>query len=550
MNMMIRGSATEPASSTDQTSAFIHLRVHSAYSLLEGALPVARLAKLAVANNAPALALTDRNNLFGALEFSDKLAGAGVQPIAGLTLAVDFSDRENRSALATPQQTASDFSFVALLAMNEEGYANLMKLSSFAFFDPVDAQPAHVCVDRLSAHHAGLILLTGGPEGPIDKAIVDGDTARARARLSRLAEIFGDRLYVEVQRHGLPEESQAEASLLELAYDAALPLVATNQCYFATAGDHEAHDALICIADGRYVVEDDRRRLTAEHGFKSESDMLELFADLPEATANTVEIARRCSYRPLGRAPILPQYVAVDPDASEEEQLEAEAAELVKQAKKGLEQRLAEQPLAPGYSRSDYEERLEFELGIIVRMKFPGYFLIVADFIKWAKDQDIPVGPGRGSGAGSVVAWALTITDLDPLRFGLLFERFLNPERISMPDFDIDFCQDRRDEVIRYVQEKYGQDRVAQIITHGKLQARAVLRDVGGFCKCLTVRSTGCASSCRTTRPTRSRCRRPSTASRACSRRAMKIPWSNACSRFRRSWRGSTGTPRPMPRAW
>ncbi|HUJ37823.1 MAG TPA: DNA polymerase III subunit alpha, partial [Hyphomicrobium sp.] len=258
-----------------------------------------------------------------------------------------------------------------------------------------------------------------------------------------------------------------------------LPIVATNEAYFATPDDYEAHDALLCIAEGRYVVEDNRRRVTPEHDFKSAEAMAELFADLPEALDNTIEIAKRCAFRPKGRKPILPRFVAGDDVVSETEQARRETAELRRQAEQGLRERLAAAPPAPGFTVADYEKRLAYEIDVIARMKFPGYFLIVADFIKWAKAQHIPVGPGRGSGAGSVVAWALTITDLDPLRFGLLFERFLNPERVSMPDFDIDFCQDRRDEVIRYVQGKYGHDRVAQIITHGKLQARAVLRDVG-----------------------------------------------------------------------
>ena len=258
-----------------------------------------------------------------------------------------------------------------------------------------------------------------------------------------------------------------------------LPIVATNEVYFASADDYEAHDALLCIAGGSYVTEDNRRRVSREHYFKTADQMAELFADLPEALANTIEIATRCAYRPTGRKPILPRYVKAAAHATEAEILELETTELRAQAEAGLEHRLASHALAPGYSREDYQKRLTFEVDVISRMKYPGYFLIVADFIKWAKGSGIPVGPGRGSGAGSVVAWALTITDLDPLRFGLLFERFLNPERVSMPDFDIDFCQDRRDEVIRYVQNKYGADHVAQIITHGKLQARAVLRDVG-----------------------------------------------------------------------
>ncbi|MEO1694170.1 MAG: DNA polymerase III subunit alpha, partial [Pseudomonadota bacterium] len=337
----------------------------------------------------------------------------------------------------------------------------------------------HVAMTRLAEFADGLIALSGGPEGPIDTPLRDGQTAVAAERLGKLHRIFGDRLYVEVQRHGTADEARVEPALLDLAYDRDVGIVATNEVYFATPSDHEAHDALTCIADGRYVVEDDRRRLTPDHHLKSERQMVALFADLPEALANTVEIAKRCTVRPLGKKPILPPFVQTADGASNTDRVRVEAEELGRQAREGLDMRLASHACADGFTREDYDKRLAFELGIIEKMGFPGYFLIVADFIKWTKGEGIPVGPGRGSGAGSLVAYALTITDLDPLAFGLLFERFLNPERISMPDFDIDFCQDRRDEVIRYVQQKYGHDRVAQIITHGKLQARAVLRDVG-----------------------------------------------------------------------
>ncbi len=322
-----------------------------------------------------------------------------------------------------------------------------------------------------------LIALTGGLEGPIDLALADGNAELARARTEALKAIFGDRLYVEIQRHGLPQERAVEPLLLNLAYDLDLPIVATNEPYFATPQDFEAHDALICIAEGSYVAVDDRRRLSPEHYFKTAEQMRELFADLPEALDNTLEIARRTAFRPLQRQPILPPYLTGGEASSA--LAETEAAELRRQSEAGLKQRIAQHGVAPGHDEAAYAARLAFELDVITGMNYQGYFLIVADFIKWAKAQGIPVGPGRGSGAGSLVAYALTITDLDPIRFGLLFERFLNPERVSMPDFDIDFCQDRRDEVIAYVRERYGAHRVAHIITFGKLQARAVLRDVG-----------------------------------------------------------------------
>ncbi|MFN3853599.1 MAG: DNA polymerase III subunit alpha [Phreatobacter sp.] len=454
-----------------QTRTFVHLRVHSAYSLLEGALTIGRLAKLAAADAMPALAVTDTGNLFGALEFSEKMAEAGIQPIVGLTLGVDFADRE-----ADPRRPGLPVARprIALLARSEAGYRNLMALSSHGFMTGADPADVAVPAEVLAAHAEGLIALTGGPDGPLDRALRDDQPALAAARLDRLAAIFGDGLYVELQRHGLDGERQVEPALIGEAYRRGLPLVATNQCHFAEVSDYESHDALIAIAEGRILADPDRRRLTPEHRFKRQAEMAALFADLPEAIDSTVEIALRCHYRPKKRKPILPRFTLQAGGAAVDE-----AAELARQAREGLARRLAAHGPAPGLTVRDYEERLAFELSIIERMKFPGYFLIVADFIKWAKSQAIPVGPGRGSGAGSLVAYALTITDLDPLRFALLFERFLNPERVSMPDFDIDFCQDRRDEVIRYVQERYGRDQVAQIITFGTLQARGVLRDVG-----------------------------------------------------------------------
>ena len=468
--------------SDNTTPQFVHLRVHSAYSLLEGALTIPKLIELAGNDDMPALAITDTGNLFGALEFSEKVADAGIQPIIGCALPLAFAGeaaRQQGPGGGNGEPPVVVAGQIVLLAKDETGYANLMALSSAAFLEVGDADDPHITSDQLGANAEGLICLTGGPTGPIDRALLDNQTELAEERLAQLATCFGDRLYVEVQRHGAPEERQVEPLLLQLAYENKTPLVATNEAFFATRDDHEAHDALICIAEGSYVTQDDRRRLTPEHYFKSQSEMVALFADLPEAIENTTEIARRCAVRPRTHPPILPQFVATPAGADVEAQLTIEADELRSQAEEGLRERLAAQGCAEGYQEKDYWDRLAFELDIITGMKFPGYFLIVADFIKWAKQQHIPVGPGRGSGAGSVVAWALTITDLDPLQFGLLFERFLNPERVSMPDFDIDFCQDRRDEVIRYVQEKYGHDRVAQIITFGKLQARAVLRDVG-----------------------------------------------------------------------
>ncbi|MFA7639647.1 MAG: DNA polymerase III subunit alpha, partial [Parvibaculum sp.] len=448
----------------DSMPQFIHLRLHSAYSLLEGAIRIKDLPKLCRADGMPAIALTDTGNLFGALEFSETMAKEGIQPITGCTLPVRLD--EPAEPTRGPARREPDGA-LALLVKDEQGYLNLMKLSSLAFLEPEAGEAAQVGLDRIAQYSEGLICLTGGPDGIVNRLIEHGHKDAAEALLLRLKEIFGDRLYVELQRHDMPGERHAEGPLIDFAYEHDIPLVATNEPYFTNEAEYEAHDALICIASGSYVVQADRRRLTPEHRFKTQAEMLALFEDLPEATANTVEIAQRCAYRPRTRKPILPKFG----DGA------SEADELRRQAHEGLTARLAEQEgVAP---EEEYRKRLDFELDVIIGMDFPGYFLIVADFIKWAKAHDIPVGPGRGSGAGSLVAWSLTITDLDPLRFGLLFERFLNPERVSMPDFDIDFCQDRRDEVIRYVQARYGYEQVAQIITFGKLQARAVLRDVG-----------------------------------------------------------------------
>ncbi|MDQ0512353.1 DNA polymerase III subunit alpha [Ancylobacter amanitiformis] len=442
---------------------FVHLHVHSSFSLLEGALSIAKLADLAKKDHQPAIALTDTGNLFGALEFSEKMSGSGIQPIAGCSLAIDLPGPAPRGPAGAQRPR------VVLIAATHEGWANLMELVSRSFLDTASDGAPHIKLDWLETFSGGLICLTGGPAGPIDRAFAAGSGELAEQRLATLAALFGDRLYVEIQRHGVAEERRVEAALVDLAYKLDLPLVATNEPFFAAQDDYEAHDALICIAEGRLVAEGDRRHLTPEHRFRTRAEMAELFADLPEALANTVEIARRCAYRPRTAKPILPRFT-MDRDEAEELRLQAE---------EGLARRLAVHGPAEGLTQKDYEDRLAFELSIIEKMKFPGYFLIVADFIKWAKAQGIPVGPGRGSGAGSLVAYSLTITDLDPLRFGLLFERFLNPERVSMPDFDIDFCQERRDEVIRYVQQRYGRDQVAQIITFGTLQARGVLRDVG-----------------------------------------------------------------------
>ena len=443
---------------------FIHLRVHTEHSLLEGAVPVKTLIKLAKAAEMPAVAVTDTNNMFAALEFSVTALGDGVQPIVGCQVSVAYE-------VPGPGEKAKPAAPIVLLAQNEAGYLNLMKLNSCLYIDKGGALP-QVTLEEVERFSAGLICLTGGSDGPLGRMILAGHLPKARALVQRLAAAYPDRLYVELQRHpgeggALPEgEAATEAAMVDLAYDLGLPLVATNDVYFPKAEMYLAHDAMICIAEGAYVDQSQpRRRLTAQHYFKTEAEMATLFADLPEALDNTVEIARRCAFATYKRKPILPKFA------------DDEVQELRRQANAGLQARLA--IISHSVTPEEYQARLDFELDIIEKMGFPGYFLIVADFIKWAKDHGIPVGPGRGSGAGSLVAYALTITDLDPLRYALLFERFLNPERVSMPDFDIDFCMDRREEVIRYVQEKYGREKVAQIITFGALLSKAAVRDVG-----------------------------------------------------------------------
>jgi len=457
-------------SSLIEAVGFVHLHVHSAYSLREGALTIETLARLAKADAMPALGIADTNNLFGALEFSEKLAKAGVQPIVGAQVTVDFGDAAPALLRAVERDEAR--APIVLIAQSEAGYRNLMRLASSLWLDPTDGDDPHVPLAALRDSD-GLIALSGGPAGPIDRALRRGLADLAESRLRRLIDAFGSRLYVEVQRHGLESEQAVEPALIGLADRLGAPLVATNEPYFAHASDYEAHDALLCVAEGALISTSERRRLTPEHRFKTRAEMIELFADLPEAVGASVEIALRSAFRPLTRKPILPRFSVARGAAVDEDE------ELRRQAREGLRARLAAHGLAPGLSEDDYARRLAFELDVIVNMTFAGYFLIVADFIQWAKAQGIPVGPGRGSGAGSLVAWALTITDLDPLRFGLLFERFLNPERVSMPDFDIDFCQERRDEVIAYVRDRYGADRVAQIITFGSFLARGVMRNVG-----------------------------------------------------------------------
>jgi DNA polymerase-3 subunit alpha len=439
---------------------FVHLRVHSSYSLSEGAIKAEKIPALAREAGMPAVAITDTANLFGSLEFSQACVAKGVQPIIGCQI-----------ALSRPEAPRAPPDPVVLLAKDAAGFSNLQRLSSIGFLETEPGLKAQVPLSRLAEHAEGLLLLTGGTHGPLGRLLAEGQRDAAERLLAEFAESFPDRVALELHRHGMPVERAIEPGLIALADARGVPLVATNDCFFATPNMHEAHDALLCIAEGKLLSDRDRRRVSPEHWFKPAADMRALFADLPDACDNTLAIAQRCAVMAETRKPLLPVCRKLPPGSTEDETVRAMASE-------GLERRLDAMG-ADAAARKTYRERLAFELDVIAKMGFPGYFLIVADFIQWAKARGISVGPGRGSGAGSVAAWALTITDLDPLRFNLLFERFLNPERVSMPDFDIDFCQDRRDEVIAYVREEYGADRVAQIITFGKLQARAAVRDVG-----------------------------------------------------------------------
>ena len=437
---------------------FVPLRVLSSYSMLEGAIDPKDIAKLAKERGYPAIAICDRNGLYGIMAFAAACKNEGVQPIIGAMLGVARDD--DRGGV----------DYLAMFAQDDAGYDNLCHLVSSAHLDrPLERDP-HVTLADLEGRTAGLIALTGAGEGGLTRLLAEGQHEAGAKLADRLEALFPGRLYIELARYGDPVCEQAEDALIDLAYARNLPLVATNPANFAEPHMHKAHDAMLCIAGSTQIDADDRPRSNPQAFVKSAAMMEEAFADLPEATANTLVIAQRCAFAPPYRKPILPSLAG---------DLSGEARMLAEDSRAGLEARLAAYPDLTEDERKVYFDRLEFEINVIVNMGFPGYFLIVADFIKWAKDQGIPVGPGRGSGAGSAVAWALTITDLDPIRLGLLFERFLNPERVSMPDFDIDFCETRRGEVIRYVQQKYGSDHVAQIITFGKLKARAVLRDCG-----------------------------------------------------------------------
>mgnify|MGYP001305794731 FL=1 len=450
-------------------SDFIHLTNKTEYSLSEGALPISRIAELCQSFEMPAVGISDSNNMFGALEFSTQISNAGIQPIIGCNVKI-------KTPSEYMHESIKDLFFeVNLYSKNNFGYQNLLKLISMAYTK--NKKNSYIELNDLFNLKDGIIVLTGGKNSILKQCKNKIITNQANNFIKILKDNFNDDLYVEIQRLGKTFEILDEFSLLSLAYDNSLPLVATNDVLYESPEYYEAHDALSCIEKKLYVSQTDRPRLSDQHYFKSQNEMKELFIDLPEALYNTVEIAKKCSFKPDIQKPVLPVFPISN---------QSEKDLITKLSNEGLELRLKEKFLFDEDSllneeeiKSIYQARLNKELDIIIDMKYEGYFLIVSDFIKWSKDNGIPVGPGRGSGAGSLVAWVLNITDLDPIKFGLIFERFLNPERVSLPDFDIDFCRDGRDKVLDYVHKKYGKDKVAQIITFGKLQARAVIRDVG-----------------------------------------------------------------------
>ncbi|MBY5268209.1 DNA polymerase III subunit alpha [Spiribacter salinus] len=439
-------------------SGFIHLNVHTEFSLIDGTVRVKPLIQAAVAQGMPAVAVTDQGNLFGMVKFYEAALKAGIKPLIGADLRIASEDGSRHHILS-------------FLCMNDAGYSALTRLITASYLDG-QAQGVPV-VERawLNEGTDGLIVLSGGARGDVGEALRAGDEALARDRLAFWQGCLGDRYYLELQRTGRPGDESHVHAAVALAGEASCPVVATNAVRFLEPDDFEAHEARVCIHQGRILHDEQRPRdyAQAQH-LRSPAEMMELFADLPEAIENTVAIARRCNLSLALDQNALPDF-PVPAGRSIEAHLRAES-------EAGLAERI-EALGTPGGTPEAYQERLDYELAVIEQMGFPGYFLIVADFIRWAKSRDIPVGPGRGSGAGSLVAYALSITDLDPLRYDLLFERFLNPERVSMPDFDVDFCMEKRDQVIDYVAERYGREKVSQIATHGTMAARAVVRDVG-----------------------------------------------------------------------
>ncbi|MGE0351305.1 DNA polymerase III subunit alpha [Hydrogenophaga sp.] len=466
---------------------FSHLRLHTEFSVVDGTNRIDDVVAAAAADGQPALAITDLNNLFGAVKFYKAARGAGVKPLIGAEVMLQGFTEETPGAMPGSHQPAAPR--VLLLVQDSQGYLNLSELLARAWTRNEGRGQPLVQREWLQECHAGLILLSGAQAGPVGQALVQGDAQRAADIALQLSTLFTHRFYIELQRAGRADDERHVTQAVQLAARLHLPVVATHPVQFLEADDYEAHEARVCIAEGEILGNNRRvRRFTREQYFKNTAQMQALFADVPSALANSVEIAKRCNLTLVLGKPQLPDFPTPLIDG-----VPMPMEDFFRQSSfEGLEERLAH--LYPDVVKRDaerprYVQRLEFEINTILKMGFPGYFLIVGDFINWAKNNGCPVGPGRGSGAGSLVAYALKITDLDPLQYNLLFERFLNPERVSMPDFDIDFCQTNRDRVIDYVKEKYGKDAVSQIATFGTLAARAAIRDVGrvldfsyGFC--------------------------------------------------------------------
>ncbi len=440
------------------SSGFVHLHLHTEFSLIDGVVRVKPLVEAAARDGMPAVAITDQGNLFGMVKFYRAAIAAGVKPIIGADLRIADDRRDGHHVLT-------------FLCMDDAGYASLTRLITASYLQGQDQGLPLVDRRWLDEFNEGLIVLSGGARGDVGEALVAGDQALAQSRLQFWQQRFGDRFYLELQRLNRPGDEDHVHAAVALAEKTAVPVVATNDVRFLSRDDFEAHEARVCIHDGRILHDQARPRIYTDAQYlASPEEMAERFCDLPEALENTLAIARRCNLSlTLGRN-VLPDFPVPEGKTIDEY--------LREQSRAGLARRI-EALGTPGGEQHEYEARLEHELDVIMEMGFPGYFLIVADFIRWAKSQDIPVGPGRGSGAGSLVAYALDITDLDPLRYDLLFERFLNPERVSMPDFDVDFCMEKRDQVIDYVADYYGREKVSQIATHGTMAARAVVRDVG-----------------------------------------------------------------------
>ena len=450
---------------TAKNSQFNHLKIHTQYSICEGALKISDLSEYCKAHKITSVGISDSRNMCGVLEFSEEISKAGTQPVIGTQINFSFS-----------HNNLEKIGKISLIAKNIAGYKNLLKLSSHSYLSIEKNQDPHCAIEELVKYSDGVIVLLGGSHSLISDMILSNNISECEFLIQKIAHIFKDNAYIEIQRHGEIHEKDLEVKLLEFSSKFNIPIIATHEVFYLEEDMYEAHDAYICVGQKTYVNDTKRLRYSDQHYLKTDVEMVEIFSDLPEALENNQNIPLRCSYRPLTSKPMLPNFNTESSNVDDE---------LKSQARSGLAVKLQDFILnnisdldEKDLVRKKYEDRLDYEVEMISKMKFSGYFLIVSDYIKWAKSKNIPVGPGRGSGAGSLVAWCLSITDLDPIKFGLIFERFLNPDRISMPDFDIDFCQEDRDKVINYVKDKY-KNKVAQIITFGKLQARMALRDIG-----------------------------------------------------------------------